>query len=71
LWKRLRAAAPVHWTEGNLSTGFWLLTRYADVLAVYTDPVTASRNMPASRTRATTSGGSRRASSISADFSFK
>lgn len=54
LWRRLRHEDPVHWTQGNLTNGFWLVTRYTDVLAVYGDPITFSseRNgmvVPASR----------------------
>ncbi len=42
LWKRLRAADPVHWTEGRLPFGFWSLTKYEDMLAVLRDAITFS-----------------------------
>jgi len=32
---RLRSEDPVHWDEDK---GFWVLTRYADIASVYTDP---------------------------------
>jgi cytochrome P450 len=34
-YARLRSQDPVHWDE---SLGFWVLTRYADIVAVYNDP---------------------------------
>lgn len=34
----LRAQAPVYWQERQAGRGFWSLTRYDDVLAVYRDP---------------------------------
>ncbi len=42
LWKRMRAEDPVHWATGNLSKGFWSITRYDDAVAVLRDPVTFS-----------------------------
>lgn len=36
LWSRLREAAPVSWHPHG-ETGFWVVTRYRDVLAVYRD----------------------------------
>jgi cholest-4-en-3-one 26-monooxygenase len=42
LWKRMRAEDPVHWAAGNLSTGFWSITRYDDAVNVLRDPVTFS-----------------------------
>src|SRR5579885_2792530 len=42
---RLRAEDPVHWTQGNLSCGFWSVTKYADVAAVAADPRTFSSQM--------------------------
>ncbi len=38
IWRRLRADDPVHWqhAEGD-RPGFWVLTRYADVQAVFKD----------------------------------
>ncbi len=42
---RLRAEDPVHWTQGNLSRGFWSVTKYADVAAVAADPRTFSSQM--------------------------
>ncbi len=38
LWRRIRAEWPVYWHPGRAGyEGFWVLTRYADVLAVYKD----------------------------------
>lgn len=38
MWRRFRAERPVHWNAENDTTrGFWALTRYADVQAVYKD----------------------------------
>lgn len=42
LWKRMRAKAPVHWATGNLSKGFWSITKYEDALSVLRDPITFS-----------------------------
>ncbi|MGO9056306.1 MAG: cytochrome P450 [Candidatus Binataceae bacterium] len=42
VWLQLRREDPVHWTVGRLTRGFWSVTRYADVLAVYDDPRTFS-----------------------------
>lgn len=35
IYRRLRREDPVHWTTGRLSFGFWSITRYSDVKAVY------------------------------------
>lgn len=40
--RRLRLEDPVHWTQGDLSRGFWSVTKYADVAAVAADPRTFS-----------------------------
>ncbi|GAA1225981.1 cytochrome P450 [Streptomyces rhizosphaericus] len=38
LWRRFRAEAPVHWhPEAPGRPGFWVLSRYADIMAVYRD----------------------------------
>jgi cytochrome P450 len=38
LWRRLRAERPVHWHPPQADRpGFWVLTRHADVMAVYRD----------------------------------
>lgn len=39
LWRHLRDERPVHWnpSPGTAAGGFWAVTRYADVLAVYRD----------------------------------
>jgi len=42
LWKRMRAEDPVHWATGNLSQGFWSITKYEDALSVLRDPITFS-----------------------------
>ena len=42
LWKRMRAGDPVHWATGNLSEGFWSITKYEDALRVLRDPITFS-----------------------------
>lgn len=42
LWKRMRAEDPVHWATGNLSRGFWSITKYEDALRVLRDPITFS-----------------------------
>jgi len=42
LWKRMRAEDPVHWATGNLSKGFWSITKYEDALTVLRDPLTFS-----------------------------
>jgi cytochrome P450 len=42
LWKRMRAEDPVHWATGNLSKGFWSITKYDDAVRVLRDPVTFS-----------------------------
>lgn len=38
LWRQLRGEDPVHWTQGLLSAGFWSVTRYEDILTVFSDP---------------------------------
>jgi cytochrome P450 len=35
IYRRLRRDDPVHWTKGRLSFGFWSITRYQDIKAVY------------------------------------
>jgi cholest-4-en-3-one 26-monooxygenase len=42
LFKQLRDEDPVHWTKGRLKHGFWSVTKYKDMQAVYLDPVTFS-----------------------------
>ena len=38
IWRRLRSDAPVHWhPETTYGPGFWVLTRYADIVAVLRD----------------------------------
>jgi cytochrome P450 len=38
LWRELRSATPVYWNPPNGETpGFWAVTRYTDVVAVYKD----------------------------------
>jgi cytochrome P450 len=39
VWRHLRDERPVHWnpSPGTAAGGFWAVTRYADVLAVYRD----------------------------------
>lgn len=37
LWQQLRREDPVHWTEG-LVRGFWSVTRYDDIIAVFREP---------------------------------
>ena len=37
LWQQLRREDPVHWTEG-LIRGFWSVTRYDDIIAVFREP---------------------------------
>ena len=37
LFRRLRAADPVHWTQGSYERGFWSLTRYDDCVALMSD----------------------------------
>lgn len=40
LWRKLRADDPVYWNGPTANRpGFWAITRYADVLAVYKDTV--------------------------------
>ena len=42
VWRRLRAADPVHWnvrtSRGGADEGFWSVTSYDDAVAVYRDP---------------------------------
>src|SRR5437762_2102398 len=41
VWRRLRAEAPVFWNPANAElTGFWSITKYADVIAVSRDTET-------------------------------
>ena len=42
IWAELRATDPIHWTERQGKSGFWSVTKYEDVLAVYRDPATFS-----------------------------
>ncbi len=42
VWRWLRANDPVRWHPPTNFPGFWILTRYDDVRAVYRDPVTFS-----------------------------
>jgi len=42
LWKQMRAEDPVHWATGNLSKGFWSITKYEDAVSVLRDPHTFS-----------------------------
>jgi cytochrome P450 len=35
IYRRWRREDPVHWTKGRLSFGFWSITRYNDIKAVY------------------------------------
>ncbi|WP_367140668.1 MULTISPECIES: cytochrome P450 [Streptomyces] len=39
MWRRFRSASPVHWheVEGRAVPGFWVLSRYRDVMGVYRD----------------------------------
>lgn len=39
MWRRFRSESPVHWqpTPGRAVPGFWSLSRYHDVMAVYRD----------------------------------
>ena len=42
VWRRLRAADPVHWNARTgrygADEGFWSITGYHDAIAVYRDP---------------------------------
>jgi cytochrome P450 len=40
LWRQLRDADPVHWHGTPDNRGFWVITRYGDVLDVYRDDKT-------------------------------
>jgi cytochrome P450 len=42
VWRELRAADPVHWTERQNKRGFWSITKYDDAQRVYRDPTTFS-----------------------------
>ena len=42
VWRWLRQHDPVHWHPPGLLPGFWVLTKYDDVRAVYRDPATFS-----------------------------
>jgi cytochrome P450 len=42
MWRWLRAHDPVHWHPPADLPGFWVLTKYDDVRAVYRDPATFS-----------------------------
>jgi cytochrome P450 len=42
VWRWLREHDPVHWHPPAVLPGFWVLTKYDDVRAVYRDPVTFS-----------------------------
>lgn len=42
LWRWLREHDPVHWHPPGDLPGFWVLTKYDDVRAVYRDPATFS-----------------------------
>lgn len=42
LWAWMRAHAPVHWQAAGSVPGFWSLTRYEDIRAVYRDAATFS-----------------------------
>ncbi|MFB8179407.1 cytochrome P450 [Streptomyces sp. NPDC055966] len=39
MWRRFRSQSPVHWheVEGRAVPGFWVLSRYEDVMGVYRD----------------------------------
>ncbi|MGH7716759.1 MAG: cytochrome P450, partial [Vulcanimicrobiaceae bacterium] len=53
LWRRLRAEDPVHWTDGMLSRGFWSITRYDDIVEVFSHPnlFTSTRTLVIPATR--------------------
>lgn len=40
IFRWLRAEDPVHWTVGRLSRGFWSITKYDDVRAIFSDAET-------------------------------
>jgi cytochrome P450 len=42
VWRRMRELAPVCWHDPDELPGFWSVTRYEDVRAVYRDPATFS-----------------------------
>lgn len=35
LFRRMRAADPVHWTQGRLKRGFWSIFKHEDAYTVY------------------------------------
>src|SRR5580698_7261484 len=41
-WRWLRAHDPVRWSPASEYPGFWILTRYEDIRAVYRDPAAFS-----------------------------
>ena len=42
VWRWLRASDPVRWHPPSEFPGFWILTKYGDIRAVYRDPATFS-----------------------------
>ena len=40
VWRWLRASDPVRWHPPGEFPGFWILTKYGDIRAVYRDPAT-------------------------------
>jgi cytochrome P450 len=46
VWRWLRENDPVHWHPPGDLPGFWVLTKYDDVRAVYRDPATFSSVLP-------------------------
>ncbi len=40
IFRQLRAEDPVHWTVGRLSRGFWSITKYDDVRAIFSNSET-------------------------------
>lgn len=59
-WAWLRRNAPVYWNADQAGGGFWALTRYADIAAVYLDATTFTSE------RGTVMGGSFRSAEDSA-----
>jgi cytochrome P450 len=59
-WKQLRETSPVYWNPSADGAGFWALTSYADIMAVYVDPQTFSSE------RGTVMGGSFRSATDTA-----
>ena len=37
IFRQLRAEDPIHWTVGRLKKGFWSITKYDDVRAIFSD----------------------------------